>query len=129
MNEEETKDNPALVEQKLPKGRGVDVCTLVKQDLEDRITLGEKRYGERLKTFNGRDAVTDAYQEVLDLSVYLRQYIEEQRVKSKNEDEVLNLAWGLIANAGGGNWSVETDEWQKAARRWQELYNKSITWR
>lgn len=40
-------------------------------------------------------------------------------------DEDLNLletAWGIIANAGGGNWKLETPEWQAAAARWREQY-------
>lgn len=73
-------DNPALIKQIVPHGKGVEVGALVKQDIEDRIQLGEKRYGERLKTFNGRNALWDAYQEILDLANYLRQLIEEQRV-------------------------------------------------
>lgn len=73
----------ATQEQVQPKGTGVDVCKLVQQDLELRIELGKSRYGERLTTFNGRDALLDAYQEVLDLAVYLRQEIEERRVNGQ----------------------------------------------
>ena len=36
--------------------------------------------------------------------------------------EALELAWGLIANAGGGDWSNETPEWQEAAERWRDEY-------
>lgn len=54
-----------------------DVCELVKADLEARIQKGAKQYGQRLHTFNGRDSLLDAYQEILDLAVYLRQAIEE----------------------------------------------------
>lgn len=36
--------------------------------------------------------------------------------------ELLELAWGIIANAGGGNWYVETAEWQDAAARWRDRY-------
>ena len=81
------RDNFATGEQPIPQADGFsprkDVCTLVQQDLEDRIQLGEKRYGERLQTFNGRSAIWDAYQEALDLVVYLRQHIEEQRELGK----------------------------------------------
>ena len=34
--------------------------------------------------------------------------------------EAVELAWGLIANAGGGNWSKETPDWQEAAARWRD---------
>jgi hypothetical protein len=62
-----------------PEGSGVDVTSLVKEDLEQRAREGERKYGERLTTFNGRDALIDAYQEVLDLALYLRQLIQETR--------------------------------------------------
>lgn len=38
--------------------------------------------------------------------------------------EILDLAWGLIANAGGGDWDKETPEWRGAADRWRDLYFK-----
>ena len=80
----------ATGEQPLSRGDGVhprkDVCTMVKQDLDSRIDVGEKRYGERLTTFNGRDSLQDAYQEVLDLVMYLRQEIEERQEYRKWED-------------------------------------------
>jgi hypothetical protein len=66
------------IKQNTPSGDGVDVTTLVKNDLEARSQAGEKKYGTRLKTNNGRNAMVDAYQEVLDLACYLRQMIEEQ---------------------------------------------------
>jgi hypothetical protein len=34
-------------------------------DIEARILLGERKYGTRLKSHNGRDAWLDAYQEGL----------------------------------------------------------------
>jgi len=56
-----------------------DINKLVQQDLEERAKVGEITYGTRLKPFNGRDALVDAYQEALDLCVYLRQVIEEEK--------------------------------------------------
>lgn len=69
----------AIKKQPLPSGYGPDIITLVQQDLEDRAKLGEKTYGERLKPFNGRKPLIDAYQEALDLAIYLRQYLEEEK--------------------------------------------------
>lgn len=48
-------------------------CIAVVRDAQDRDTLGRRRYGTPLQPFNGRDAITDAYQEALDGLVYLRQ--------------------------------------------------------
>lgn len=35
-------------------------------------------------------------------------------------DDALELAWGIIANASGGNWEKESPEWQEAAARWRD---------
>lgn len=54
------------------------VWDLVMADMKDRDKTGKKRYGVRLKPHNGRRALVDAYQEALDLVVYLRQEIYER---------------------------------------------------
>jgi len=46
---------------------------LLMQSLVERAAAGEKKYGVRLQTFNGRDAVTDAFQEAQDAVMYLTQ--------------------------------------------------------
>lgn len=56
-----------------------EVLPLVLSDLSARVAKGAKQYGEPLTTHNGRDALTDAYEEALDLALYLRQAIEERR--------------------------------------------------
>lgn len=48
------------------------LVTLVKRDMAERHELGKKRYGTPLTADNGRDHLLDAYQEALDLVVYLR---------------------------------------------------------
>ena len=45
----------------------------VAHDHESRIVFGEKKYGQRLKIHNGRNALLDAYQECLDSLSYLMQ--------------------------------------------------------
>jgi hypothetical protein len=55
------------------------IWNLVIRDMQARDRVGRKRYGMPLQAFNGRDALMDAYQEALDLVVYLRQAIEEGR--------------------------------------------------
>lgn len=71
------KNQPAILKQATPSGSGPDIVDLVKQDLEARAIVGEQTYGERLKAHNGRNALVDAYQEALDLAMYLRQAIQE----------------------------------------------------
>lgn len=54
------------------------IWDLVEHDIRERDKLGTFKYKTRLQGFNGRDALRDAYQEALDLSVYLRQAIFER---------------------------------------------------
>jgi hypothetical protein len=46
-------------------------------DMRDRDAFGREKYGTPLQVENDRDASTDAYQEALDLAVYLRQKAEQ----------------------------------------------------
>ena len=54
------------------------IYDLLITDMEKKDRAGAVKYGTRLQGFNGRDALIDAYQEVLDLAVYLRQKIWEE---------------------------------------------------
>lgn len=45
----------------------------VRDDLKARAAEGENKYGTPLFTHNGRDALVDAYQEILDAMQYLKQ--------------------------------------------------------
>jgi hypothetical protein len=56
------------------------VWDLVIADMRERDRVGRERYGTPLQPHNGRDALVDAYQEALDLVVYLRQAISERGV-------------------------------------------------
>lgn len=49
----------------------------VLDDMAARDATGRERYGVPLTAYNGRDQLVDAYQEALDLSVYLRAAMEE----------------------------------------------------
>lgn len=60
-------------------GTGPVVHEQVMADLRERLSLGVRRYGTPLRAFNGRSATQDAYEEVLDLAVYLRQALDEDR--------------------------------------------------
>lgn len=50
-------------------------------DMQERNQIGIRRYKTPLQAFNGRNALVDAYQEALDLSVYLKQRIIEDAVQ------------------------------------------------
>lgn len=51
-----------------------DVQSQVIADIEERRRLGIARYGTALQPFNGRDVLTDIYEELLDLLIYMRQH-------------------------------------------------------
>ena len=42
------------------------------------------------------------------------------------KQDLLEAAWGVIANVGNGNWSNESVEWRSAAARWREDYHKTL---
>ena len=65
--------------QPAPRGTGKEIGKLVLHDIEKRIEKGVDTYGEPLKAHNGRNALLDAYEEALDLAIYLRQVIEESQ--------------------------------------------------
>lgn len=69
-----------IVDQQAPiPNSGVPVWDLVIADMKERDNIGRARYGTPLQTQNGRDHLIDAYQEALDLVVYLRAAIEERK--------------------------------------------------
>jgi hypothetical protein len=57
------------------------IWSLVVADMWKRDKLGRDRYGVPLRAHDGRDTLQDAYEEALDLCVYLRKDIEERKGK------------------------------------------------
>jgi len=55
-----------------------DIQSQVIADIRERRELGIKRYGTALQPHNGRDALRDAYEEAIDLAMYLKQAIVER---------------------------------------------------
>lgn len=68
----------ASTPQPLPKPGSKAVADFVLTDIQARVDAGELKYGTKLMTHNGRDALWDAYQEAIDLVMYLRQAILER---------------------------------------------------
>ena len=54
---------------------------LVIFDMAMRNNIGTQKYGTPLQPFNGRNSLQDAYEEVLDLAVYLKNAIIESEKK------------------------------------------------
>lgn len=51
------------------------------EDMQARDRFGREKYGTPLQCLNGRDPLVDAYQEALDLVVYLKQAILERAAR------------------------------------------------
>ena len=69
--------------QSSPKPGRTNVTELVVQDLLARAQKGNQKYGRPLETFNGRNALQDAYEEAIDLVQYLKQRLLEEEELSK----------------------------------------------
>jgi hypothetical protein len=54
------------------------IFDLVRTDLEARDRLGWKQHRRPLLANDGRDSLRDAYEEALDLAVYLRKALAER---------------------------------------------------
>ena len=65
--------------------------------MAERHVLGTQRYGVGLQPFNGRDALQDAMEEILDLIVYLEQAaLEGNTGLWAIQDSVIVIAHGLL---------------------------------
>lgn len=69
----------AVAQQPPPVPSTGDVWALVIEDMRQRREFGIAKYGVPLQVENGRDHLTDALQEALDLVVYLRAAIEQRK--------------------------------------------------
>lgn len=70
----------------MPTGNGSpSVQGMVIADMETRLHVGIQRYGTPLQPNNGRDALRDLYEELLDAVFYVRQLIAERDDKIEND--------------------------------------------
>jgi len=44
----------------------------------------------------------------------------------QTQSELNETAWGLIANAYGGDWDKASSEWRQAAERWRDQYHLTL---
>lgn len=62
------------------------IHALVIKDMADRLNFGLSKYKTPLQVHKGRNNLKDAYEEALDLVVYLRAALEEEK-DSKTEGD------------------------------------------
>jgi hypothetical protein len=89
----------SVIEQPQPHGVGSVTYKLLINDILERAELGKQRYGEYLTSFNNRDSMIDAYQEILDLVIYIRTFLSE---------------WQEIKDLTGATNMTELKEWISA---------------
>ena len=68
----------AIREPAAPVPGTAEIAPLVQADLQARIEMGIAHYGQPLMAHDGRDTLVDAYQEALDLALYLRKLLLER---------------------------------------------------
>ena len=71
----------AATPQPSPTGEGKVVVDCVLEDIRARAEMGREKYGTYLRTHNGRDALWDLYQELIDAVMYLRQKLLEEEYR------------------------------------------------
>ena len=76
-----TENRKAAQNEPEPKGFGTIVLYEVIKDINARSKMGEKKYGTPLRIFNGRNAMMDFYQELLDCVMYVKQVLMEMEDK------------------------------------------------
>lgn len=77
---------------------------------------------DRALTFTGRWPSTE------ELLAFQPWYKEGQTVRIYSPDcvDLLEEAWGIIANVSGGDWTLQIHVWQKAAAAWRDKYHKVL---
>lgn len=70
---------------------------LVMADIMEKSERGREKYGEYLEAHNGRDALADAYQEALDMCMYLKQVLVERDEGRLPKAKHLNMAAWLFS--------------------------------
>ena len=80
--------------------------------------MSEQKLSERMRE------VIDLYEEIgaIQDPIWVQFQDEVAALEAKLEVAInnLDLAWGIIANAGGGDWATQTAEWKDAAERWRD---------
>lgn len=73
----------------MPKLGRVTVADKVIEDINERVRMGEEKYGTKLMTYNGRRALVDLYQELIDAVMYTKQLLLEEDLTASTESDKL----------------------------------------
>lgn len=78
------------------------IWDLVIADMKERSRIGRERYGTPLQAGNGRDALEDAYAEMLDAAVYLKTAIVERDIARRKLalDSSTHVDYNAVSRGG-----------------------------
>ena len=98
--------------------------TVLAADLAQAYALAKDEYEDRRR--QGMPGIDHEDLEVLSIvrlhdNVVVPSVVRERYVK-EDPSAGVEEAWGLIANAHGGNWDEATDVWRQAAERWRDRF-------
>lgn len=82
-----TKDEPMPIHNNRPV-----IQDLVIEDIKTRKEEGIAKYGTPLQPFNGRSALRDLYQELIDAVQYVRQLIYEEETREESDNWRIHLS-------------------------------------
>lgn len=94
-----------MIEQSDPIPGKQSVTQAVITDLRQREQVGIRRYGRTLETFNGRNALIDAYEEVLDLAQYIKQVLMEDDALRAENERLRRVLGGVLTEVE--SWFIE----------------------
>ena len=65
----------------------------------------------------------------IDMVVGIENDIPSEQPEYESIQDLLEMAWVIIANAYGGDWDLasEASGWKRAAERWRDVYHKTLS--
>lgn len=117
----------AATPQPSPQPGKTEVYTVVINDILARVEAGKAKYGTTLQTHNGRSALWDLYQELIDACKDVRQAILEQEghdarvieeieafVKRVNARAEKSIIGGMVSGAHYNAMRIELEELKRS---------------
>lgn len=102
----------------------VPVWDQVIEDMKARNELGKKRYGTALQANNGRDALVDLNEELLDGLAYLKQHMIEQRELWRDVKIIRDLIADIEYKIEPGNIQITSVNRQAVLHGFDRILNR-----
>lgn len=86
--------------------------------MDSRIPKTEAEWRAH-RTIDGLEGQIAEDRRMLGSMMAARVLLEDAEKRIARMEECIELAWGIIASAGEGNWQRESKDWQDAAAKWR----------